>query len=65
MSVTARVTTADKNLQEAKKHIKQAVKLLSTLVLDECSGTDEYTGEYLEELEDMMVLLNRNLRKIY
>lgn len=38
-------TEADENLAKAKMHIKEAVKALSSIVVDECEGYDEYNLE--------------------
>ena len=44
-------TTADEHLDSAKQHIKDAVKDLSEIVVEQCWGHDEYREEYSEELK--------------
>lgn len=47
-------TTADERLDSAASHIKDAIKDLSTIVIDECWGFDEYNSSYKDEIYDAM-----------
>ena len=43
-------TTADIELDKAKKNIRQAIKRLSILVMDEPWGWETFSKEYQDEL---------------
>lgn len=47
-------TEAEKNRSEAAEHVKAAIKKLSTLVVDQCPGTDEFNRTYRDELHRAM-----------
>lgn len=57
------ITTADKNLDSAKDNIKEAIKNLSTIVIDECWGFDEFDPGYRNILNKAMQQLI-NIKKI-
>jgi len=57
-------TTADENKAQAIEHLREAIKNLSTIIVDECHGCDEYTVEYRETLRDTMYVLVRNRDKL-
>jgi hypothetical protein len=38
-------TPADECLDEAKEHIEKAIKSLSSIVIEQVSGSDEYSKE--------------------
>lgn len=56
-------TTADEKLHSAKEHIKDAIKCLSEIVVDECYGHDEYDEswkrEFYDSLKDLISIKKR------
>jgi hypothetical protein len=56
-------TDADKNLNSAAEHIKEAIRNLNAIVVDECWGHDEYKGEYrqgiYQSLHDLIEIKTR------
>jgi len=57
-------TEADEKLDSAAEHLKAAYKDISEVVVDKCWGTDEYTSEYLETTEEVMITLLSLQRKL-
>ena len=52
-------TISDEKLQSARDHVRAALKDLSEVVIDRCSGHDEYTSEYQKRLRTFFLdLLN-------
>jgi replicative superfamily II helicase len=47
-------TTADEKLDSASDHIKYAIRDLSTIVIDECWGHDEYSNEYTDVINEVL-----------
>lgn len=52
MSVSTR---ADENLDAVRKHIEEATKLLSEIVVDQCWGHDEFSPEYKKKIKDLFL----------
>jgi hypothetical protein len=50
-------TTADAARDKAREHVGAAVKELSTILIEEVWGHDDYSKEYLETLNDVFVKL--------
>jgi uncharacterized protein YfkK (UPF0435 family) len=47
-------STADENLDKAVDSIKDAIKLLSTIVLDEAEGYSDFNEEYRDKVYKSM-----------
>ena len=60
MSVT---TTADEKLAEARQAVRAATKALSSILVDECWGANEFAPEFTEQMEKAFELLRR--AKVY
>jgi hypothetical protein len=59
-------TTADERLDSAYTHIKDAVKDLSSVIIDECWGYDDYREDYKNMLHEVMqelILLKKRLNR--
>jgi hypothetical protein len=50
-------TAADEKLAEARQHVRQALKAINEIVVDECSGHDDFTPEFSVKLRDAHLLL--------
>lgn len=44
-------TTADYNLESTKDHIKNAIRTLGAIVVDECYGHKDFKQDYEEVLQ--------------
>jgi hypothetical protein len=51
------ITRADECLDEAREHIRKAIKCLSEIVVDECWGHDEFRPEFSAAIETAFVQL--------
>lgn len=47
-------TTADEKLDSASDHIKDAIRDLSAIVIEECWGHDEYSEEYKDTIHEVL-----------
>jgi len=47
-------TAADERLDSAHQHIKEAIRDLSAIVIEECWGYDEYKEEYTEKIHEVL-----------
>lgn len=59
-------TTADEKLDSASEHIKAAAQDLSSVVLDECWGFDDYRAGYTAEIHsalNTLILLKAKLHR--
>lgn len=50
-------TTADKALDDADEHLREAIRELSRLVVDRCDGHDDYSKEYQVDIQEAFVSL--------
>lgn len=57
-------TEADKKIDIAREHLRLALKSLSEVVVDQVSGYDEFTENYLSVLADAMRELTGIIYKI-
>jgi len=57
-------TTADYNLKSANEHITEAIKNISEIVIERCSGSDEYRKDYLLVIQDVLFMLLDVKRKL-
>ena len=58
------ITTADENLEKARENIRLAIQYLSSVLVEECWGHDEYSDEFLETLEGSFDQLRRIRKKL-
>lgn len=56
-------TTADKNLSEAKKHLNEACKELTSFINDETWGHNEYNANFIDDVTNILIELLK-LKKI-
>ena len=47
-------TTADENLDAAKESVNKAINSLSEIVISNCWGSDEYSEDYSNTIEDIL-----------
>ncbi len=47
-------TAADERLDSAHQHIKEAIRDLSSIVIEECWGHDEFREDYTETIHEVM-----------
>jgi len=60
-------TTADEKIVEAKAHIQAALKSLNEIVVDKCSGYDNYNSAAYKKIKDthrMLIDLNDELEDL-
>jgi hypothetical protein len=50
-------TTADDRRDEAVNHVKEAIRCLSDIVVDQCHGHDDWTPEYQGNLKRSLLEL--------
>ena len=50
-------TTAHRKLTSAKAHLKESIKELADIVIDECDGHDEYGEDYRDTIKESMYSL--------
>jgi len=50
-------TEADESLDEVRNHIRQARNAVSKIVVEKCSGTDEFTLEKQTTIREAFVTL--------
>jgi len=58
-------TIADEHKNEAARLISKAIGELSAIVVEECSGSDDYTEQFLETLRQafyQLIALRTSLR---
>jgi len=47
-------TTADEQLDSAKKDIRTAIQSISDIIINQCWGWDEYSGESQENMREVL-----------
>lgn len=47
-------TTADEKLDSASDHLREAIKDISSIVVDECYGHDDFLTEYRDTIYEVM-----------
>ena len=47
-------TTADEHRDKAIEHIKEAISELSEIIVNQCSGHNDFREEYKNSLKEMM-----------
>lgn len=47
-------STADEKISSAKDHIKQGIKDLSEIVIDEVYGTEDFSASYIQKVYECM-----------
>lgn len=57
-------TKADELRDQALEHVKEATKLISEVILNECDGYDEYRDSYKLILDEVFTELRDIKRKI-
>lgn len=50
-------TTADKALDAADEHLREAIRELSKLIVDRCWGHDEFGESYKQHIQEAFVSL--------
>lgn len=58
------ITTADRKLEEAKEHLKQAQKCLNEIVNEDCWGSDEYSEDYFKRMYKSLEKIIKIRRKL-
>lgn len=56
-------TVADKKLEETFEYLENALKSLSEVVIDKSSGYEDYTDEFKNGLNELLIILMETLRK--
>ena len=56
-------TVADKKLEETFEYLENALKSLSEVVIDKSSGYEDYTDEFKNGLNELLIILMKTLRK--
>lgn len=56
-------TVADKKLEETFEYLENALKSLSEVVIEKTSGYEDYTDEFKNGLNDLLIVLMKTLRK--
>lgn len=51
------VTTADEKLYKVKDNVREAIRDLSDIVVNECHGHDDFDADYRENLHDVLITL--------
>jgi len=57
-------TSADEKRDEAKEHIKDALKCLTEVTDDETWGYEDYSDDYKDKLEESINLLRKIKRML-
>ena len=50
-------TVADERLAEARDHLNQAIKALADIVVNQCSGYDEWNAEFQSKMRESLAEL--------
>ena len=56
-------TVADKKLEETFEYLENALKSLAEVVIDKSSGYEDYTDEFKNGLNELLIILMKTLRK--
>jgi hypothetical protein len=51
------VTAADRYLEETRDHVNNAIKTLSSILVDECWGHDDFNAETSKDMRDALYSL--------
>lgn len=58
------ITRADEHLSAARERINEAILELDQIVVQECSGHDEYSRDFRDKLETVFATLRQMKRLI-